>query len=355
MLCNYPLLFEKNIHTLVWGTEAWEVSAVPSSPCIVANGPLKGRDIISVIDEFGPDILGDAVYEEFGGKLPLLVKFIDAKKDLSIQVHPDDRLAMERHQCFGKTEMWYIISAEPGASILAGFKEELSPEEYKRRVADGTIVDALARHEVHPGDVFFIPAGRVHAICGGVYLAEVQQSSDITYRLYDYNRPGLDGKPRQLHTELAADAINYRVEKDYRTYYGNTIGRAAKVIDTPFFDVRVMDLDKRSLANGQPFILSGRPKGFHRKLKKYNSFIISMCISGKCQITLRNSEQPIQVLGNKETMPHSVTLSAGESCLIPACCADYDIIPISLDTRVLETHIDRRKRPWWKRSKRNEE
>ena len=349
MLCHYPLLFEKNLHTLVWGTESWEVSAVPTSPCTVANGPLRGRDIISVIDEYGPSILGDAVFEEYGGKLPLLVKFIDAKKDLSIQVHPDDRLAMERHHCFGKTEMWYIIAAEPGASILAGFKEPLTPEDYKRRVADGTIVDALARHEVHPGDVFFIPAGRVHAICGGVYLAEVQQSSDITYRLYDYNRPGLDGKPRQLHTELAADAINYLVEKDYRTYYGNTLGHAAKVIDTPFFDVRVMDLDKRSLSNGQPFRLSGKQRGFHRNLKKYHSFVISMCISGKCQITLRNDGEPIQVMGKEASLPQSVTLSAGESCLIPACCADYDIIPISLDTRILETHIDRRKKAWWRR------
>ena len=344
MLCNYPLLFEKNIHTLVWGTESWEVSAVPSSPCIVANGPLKGRDIISVIDEFGPEILGDTVYEEFDGKLPLLVKFIDAKKDLSIQVHPNDALAMERHQCFGKTEMWYIIAAEPGASILAGLKEELTPEDYKRRVADGTIVDALARHEVHPGDVFYIPAGRIHAICGGVYLAEVQQSSDITYRLYDYNRPGLDGKPRQLHTELAADAIDFRVEKDYRTYYGNTIGHAAKVIDTPFFDVRVMDLDKRSLANGQKITISGKPRGFHRKLTKYHSFVISMCISGKCLITLRDNGQPVQVLGKDEAIPQSVFLSAGESCLIPASCADYDIVPISLDTRILETHIDRKKK-----------
>ena len=343
MSCSYPLLFEKNIHTLVWGTESWEVSAVPSSPCIIANGPLKGRDIISVIDEYGADILGDKVCEEYGGKLPLLVKFIDAKKDLSIQVHPDDRLAMERHQCFCKTEMWYIISAEPGASILAGLKEHLTPEDYKRRVADGTIVDALARHEVHPGDVFYIPAGRIHAICGGVYLAEVQQSSDITYRLYDYNRPGLDGKPRQLHTELAADAIDFRVERDYRTYYGNTVGHAAKVIDTPFFDVRVMDLDRRSLANGHWPMISGLPRGFHRNLKKYHSFIISMCISGRCQITIRPDGQPVQVLGKDEAMPQSVTLSAGESCLIPACCADYDITPIGLDTRILETHIDRKK------------
>jgi mannose-6-phosphate isomerase len=287
------------------------VSAVPSSPCIVANGPLKGRDIISVIDEYGPDILGDAVYEEFGGKLPLLVKFIDAKKDLSIQVHPDDRLAMERHQCFGKTEMWYIISAEPGASILAGFKEELSPEDYKRRVADGTIVDTLARHEVHPGDVFFIPAGRVHAICGGVYLAEVQQSSDITYRLYDYNRPGLDGKPRQLHTELAAEALDYHVEQDYRTNYDESADRAIQIIDSPYFDVRIMHITAP----------------FHRNLLKYDSFIISTCTEGRCKIRIRSTG-------------HCIDLHCGHSVLIPAAIADYDVEPIGDSVRLLDAFVD---------------
>ena len=156
--------------------------------------------------------------------------------------------------------------------------------------------------------------------------------------------PG-NGKPRQLHTELAADAIDFRVEKDYRTYYGNTMGHAAKVIDTPFFDVRVMDLDKRSLANGQKLTISGKLRGFHRKMKKYHSFVISMCISGRCLITLRdNAEQPPP----DPDFPRSVILSAGESCLIPACCADYDIVPISLVTRILETHIDRKKPSWWK-------
>jgi mannose-6-phosphate isomerase len=267
MLCNYPLLFEKNIHTLVWGTESWEVSAVPSSPCIVANGPLKGRDIISVIDEFGPEILGDTVYEEFDGKLPLLVKFIDAKKDLSIQVHPNDTLAMERHQCFGKTEMWYIIAAEPGASILAGLKEELTPEDYKRRVADGTIVDALARHEVHPGDVFYIPAGRVHTIGAGILLADIQQTSDITYRIYDYNRPGLDGKPRQLHTELAAEALDYRVYDNYRTLWQNQ-GSVSNCLTTPFFTVN-------HISATQPLRLNRNER---------NSFVILSALKGNCQL-----------------------------------------------------------------------
>lgn len=339
----YPLQFQPNLHTVVWGGnrlvsykgiteemmpdgitidspigESWEVSAVESSPCTIANGSLKGRDLISVVQEYGAALLGNAVFKQYDGKFPLLVKFIEAKKDLSIQVHPNDALAMQRHGKFGKTEMWYIIDAEPGASLYAGFKEQITPYEYKKRVEDGTICDVLARHEVHAGDVFYIPAGRIHAICGGIMLAEVQQSSDITYRIFDYNRPGLDGKPRQLHTELAVDAIDYHVEKDYRTHYGDTTERAAQVIDTPFFDVRVMDIKEP----------------FHRNLLKYDSFIISMCIKGSCRISLRNYD------GEQKT----IEMPQGNSCLIPASIADYDIIPLSANTRVLETHIDNQDR-----------
>ena len=333
----YPLLFEPNLHTIVWGGErlcpykgltpsnepigeSWEVSAVDSSPCTIANGELKGRDLISVVKEYGRALLGDAVYDQYDGKLPLLVKFIDAQKDLSIQVHPNDKLAKKLHNKFGKTEMWYIIDAEPGAALYSGFKEKISKEEYKRRVADGTICDVLAKHEVHPGDVFFIPAGRVHAICGGILLAEVQQSSDVTYRIFDYNRPGLDGKPRELHTDLAAQAIDFKVSPEYRTYYGNTKDKAAQVIDTPYFDVRVMDIDTT----------------FHRNLIKYDSFIISMCIKGDCKISLRNYE------GQEK----EIVLKEGHSCLIPASLANYDITPLKGSSRILETHIDRKNRSW---------
>lgn len=333
----YPLLFEPNMHVIVWGGEnlqtykglqstgepigeSWEVSAVEASPCTVANGPLKGRDLISVVEDFGEELLGNAVFKQYKGKLPLLVKFIDAKRDLSIQVHPNDQLAAERHGKFGKTEMWYVIDAEPGAYLYAGFKEPITKEEYRQRVADGTICDVLARHEVKPGDVFYIPAGRVHAICGGIMLAEVQQSSDVTYRIYDYNRPGLDGKPRELHTDLAADAIDFKVIPDYRTYYGNAHERAVPVIDTPYFDVRVMDIEEP----------------FHRNLVKYDSFIISMSIKGEVTIRLRTNDASIPV--------RELTLKQGYSCLIPATLADYDIIPATPMARILETHIDHKVR-----------
>ena len=230
----YPLLFEPNLHSVVWGGdqlrpykglastdepigESWEVSAVPSSTSIIANGTWKGKDLISVINEHPEAILGKAVHQKYHGQLPLLVKFIDAKRDLSIQVHPNDEMAQREHGKMGKSEMWYVIRADKGAHLYAGFKQEITPDEYQRRIEDGSITEVLADHQVKAGDVFYLPAGRVHAICGGIMLAEVQQSSDVTYRIYDYHRPGLDGKPRELHTALAAKALDYHVEKNYTT------------------------------------------------------------------------------------------------------------------------------------------
>lgn len=307
----YPLLFEENLHTLVWGWERWEVSAVPSSTSIISNGAWKGRDLISVINEHPDAILGVKVNQRYHGQLPLLVKFIDAKKDLSIQVHPNDEMAMREHGKMGKSEMWYIIKADEGAHLYAGFKQSITPYEYQKRVEDGSIIEVLADHQVKAGDVFYLPAGRVHAICGGILLAEVQQSSDVTYRIFDYNRPGLDGKPRELHTKLAAQALDYHVEENYRTEYTDASNRAVQIIDTPYFDVRVMEISKP----------------FHRNLLKYDSFIISMCIEGDCKIVIRSTGEEL-------------TLREGSSTLIPAAIADYDVIPAHGTTRLLDAFID---------------
>ena len=327
-----PLLFEPNLHTVVWGGhqlqpykgleptaepigESWEVSAVPSSPSIISNGEWNGRDLNAVIAEHPEEILGKAVNERFGGKLPLLVKFIDAERDLSIQVHPNDEMARREHGKMGKSEMWYIIKAEPGSHLYAGFKQEITTDEYQQRIADGTITEVLADHQVKAGDVFYLPAGRVHAICGGILLAEVQQSSDVTYRIYDYNRPGMDGKPRELHTELAAKALDYHVEKNYRTEYNDTDNRAVQIIDTPYFDVRVMELS-------QPF---------HRNLIKYDSFVISSCLKGDCMIRIRETGEEL-------------LLKEGHSTLIPAAIADYDVTPLHGKTRLLDAFIDNKDR-----------
>lgn len=318
----YPLLFEPNLHSVVWGGnqlrpykglestdepigESWEVSAVPTSTSIISNGEDQGRDLISVINDNPEAILGKAVNEKYRGKLPLLVKFIDAKKDLSIQVHPNDEMAMCKHGKMGKSEMWYIIKADEGAHLYAGFQKEITPEDYQRRIADGTITEVLADHQVKDGDVFYLPAGRVHAICGGILLAEVQQSSDVTYRIYDYNRLGIDGKPRELHTELAAKALDYHVEANYRTEYNENTNKAVQIIDSPYFDVRVMEISKP----------------FHRDLRKYDSFVISMCIEGDCVIRVRATGEEI-------------LLQQGYSTLIPAVIADYDVIPQKGATRL---------------------
>ena len=328
----YPLLFEPNLHKVVWGGhqlrpykglepsdepigEGWEVSAVPSSTSIISNGWCQGRDLVSVINDYPEEILGKAVNEKYQGKLPLLVKFIDAKKDLSIQVHPNDEMAQREHGKMGKSEMWYVIKADEGAHLYAGFKQNITPYEYQKRVEDGTITDVLADHPVKAGDVFYLPAGRVHAICGGIMLAEVQQSSDVTYRIYDYNRPGMDGKPRELHTELAAQALDYHVEENYRTEYADNTNKAIQVIDTPYFDVRVMKISN----------------SFHRDLRKYDSFIISMCIEGDCMIKLRGN-------GGEE-----VHLKEGHNTLIPAAIANYDVLPIKGSTRLLDAFVDNQK------------
>lgn len=328
----YPFLFEPNLHPVVWGGnqlcpykgleptdepigESWEVSAVPTSTSIIANGEWKGKDLISVINEYPDEILGKKVNEKYNGKLPLLVKFIDAKRDLSIQVHPNDEMAQREHGKMGKSEMWYIIKADEGAHLYAGFKQKITPYEYQKRVEDGSITEVLADHQVKAGDVFYLPAGRVHAICGGIMLAEVQQSSDVTYRIFDYNRPGMDGKPRELHTELAAKALDYHVEKNYRTEYSETSDKAVQIIDSPYFDVRVMEIN-------QPM---------HRNLIKYDSFIISMCIAGDCKIRIRSTQDEI-------------ILKEGHSTLIPATIADYDIIPLNGTSKLLDAFIDNKDR-----------
>lgn len=324
----YPLLFQPNLHPVVWGGrrlrpykglassadpigESWEVSAVPSSTSIVSNGEWSGKQLTEVIASDPQAWLGKSVAERYGNRLPLLVKFIDAEKDLSIQVHPNDEMAMKRHGKMGKTEMWYVIDAQPGSFLYAGFNKQITPEEYRQRVENGTIMEVLAKHSVKPGDVFFLPAGRVHAICGGILLAEVQQSSDVTYRIYDYNRLGMDGKPRELHTSLAAEALDYEVQSEYRTVYRTRENRANHMIDSPYFSVRVTDIS--------------RP--FHRSLMKYDSFIISMCIAGDCHIRMRATG-------------HEILLHQGHSCMIPAAIADYDVIPTGDHSLILDAYLD---------------
>lgn len=324
----YPLLFEPNLHEVVWGGkkltkwkqlpaheqpvgESWEVSCVPQSVSVIANGEAKGMDLATYIAQQPAAVLGKGVAKAYDNQLPLLVKFIDAKRNLSIQVHPNDEMAARLFHKKGKSEMWYVISAEPGAYLYAGFKMPINAQEYRRLIAEGDITTVLAKHRVHPGDVFYIPAGRVHAIGEGIVLAEIQQSSDLTFRIYDYGRLGMDGKPRELHTDLAAEALDYNVYDNYRTTYSHEALKAKEVLATRYFNVRIVDTETP----------------FHRNLLKYDSFIISLCIEGDCKIKIRETGDEI-------------TLREGYSCLIPAAIADYDIIPLEEKTKVIDAYID---------------
>lgn len=251
------------LHT-IWGSELWVLSGCPGRVSRVKEGEFKGLSINELISLKKQELVGKAVYDSFGDEFPLLVKFIDAHDDLSIQVHPDEELAQKRHHCHGKTEMWYVINAEENAHLYAGLSKQISPEEYERRVKDDTIVEILAEHKAKQGDVFFLPAGRIHAICGGIYIAEIQQSSDITYRIYDYSRKGADGKLRELHTELAKDAIDYHVHDNYKTPYEKRENSEIELVKCPYFTTSLYELSE--------------PVG--KDLSRLDSFMLVMCIEG---------------------------------------------------------------------------
>ena len=323
----YPMLFEPNLHTKLWGSthlttwkelptqphigESWEVSAVPTSPSVITNGTWAGYTLNEVIRKMPEAMLGKAVATQYQNQLPILVKLIDTSDKLSVQVHPDDAMARRIHNQQGKSEMWYVIQAQEDACIYAGFQQELTPEAYAEKVANGTIIEALAKHEVHAGDVFYLPAGRIHAIGKGVLLAEVQQTSDITYRIYDYDRLDLNGEKRELHTDLAAQALDYTVYPNYRNAYQDQIDEANPCLDTEHFSVRVLSLTNPMRRNMVP----------------YDSFVIATCVQGQCTIRIRSTQD-------------EVSLREGFSCLIPAAIADYDIIPNTAETKLLESYIN---------------
>ena len=310
----YPLKFKPILKTIVWGGEkiapykeivteqkhigeSWELSGVKGNESVVENGPLAGKTIAELVKEYKGELVGKQVYENTGDEFPLLIKFIDALTDLSIQVHPDDELAAKRHNgSKGKTEMWYVVDAEPGAHLLAGLTEKITPEEYAAKVADGTITDVLARHDVHPGDVFFLPAGRIHAICGGCFIAEIQQTSDITYRIYDYGRLGLDGKPREVHTELAKDAIDYKVYDNYRTEYTPVQDEEIELVSCKYFTTSIFDLTLP----------------YAKDLSEIDSFLVVMCLSGQ---------------GSLEVDGEELSVHQGETVLIPASADDVCFVP----------------------------
>ena len=304
------LKFAPLLMHLVWGIESWEISAVPGKETLVSEGKYAGRSITSLAEEFKGMLLGEKVYAATGTQFPLLIKFIDARADLSIQVHPNDALAAARHNgSKGKTEMWYVVGAEPGAHLLSGLSQAITSEEYERRVADGSITEVLSRYEVKPGDVFYLPAGRIHAIGAGCYIAEIQQTSDITYRIYDYGRMGLDGKPRELHTELAKDAIDYTVLSDYRCTYSPARNKEVRLVNCPYFTTSLWEADRT----------------VRKDLSGLDSFVVAICLSGEAMLATEESQ---------------VSIRQGETVLIPASAQSLEIVPGGENVKLLTSCIE---------------
>jgi mannose-6-phosphate isomerase len=257
----YPLQFEPILKGRIWGGEklktilnkpilskitgeSWELSTVEGDISVVANGELKGKSLMELIDEAPNEILGANVYKRFGKQFPLLFKYLDAREDLSIQVHPNDKLAKERHNSFGKTEMWFVIQADSDARIIAGFKDNSSKEEYLEHLNNKTLVSILDDVKAKAGDVFFLESGTVHAIGAGLVVAEIQQTSDITYRLYDFDRKDAQGNTRELHVDLALDAINYnKVETQKK--YTSEVNNSNVVVDCPYFTTNFIPLENK--------------------------------------------------------------------------------------------------------------
>lgn len=285
--------------------ESWEISGVKDNETVVANGEYKGQKLNEVLAQLKEKLVGKDNYQRYGDQFPLLIKFIDARQQLSIQVHPTDELAQRCGYPRGKTEMWYVMKSDPLASLRSGLKREITPEEYKQMVEDDTITDALAEYSVQDGDVFFLPAGRIHSIGAGCFLAEIQETSDVTYRIYDFKRKDKDGNYRQLHTAEAAECIDYTVESDYQTHYQPVKNQGVELVSCKHFTTSVYDLN-------EPMLLD---------YSELDSFVILIAMEGS---------GTLQVDGGEVT-----SFAAGESVLIPATAQQVVVTGV---VKFLETY-----------------
>jgi len=303
----YPLQFQPILKDRIWGGtklkthlnkpiisditgESWEISSVENDVSIIANGFFEGKSLNELINEFPESVLGTKVYKQFGKKFPLLFKYLDASEDLSIQVHPNDQLAKIRHNSFGKTEMWYVMQADVDARLIVGFKEKSSPEKYLKSLNNKTIIDILDVKKVKKGDVFFIETGTVHAIGSGTVIAEIQQTSDITYRIYDFDREDAHGNIRELHVDLALDAINYNVVDAKKNYF-KVKNEANLMVDCPYFTTNFIPLDGERKCN-----------------KNKQSFSVYMCVEGVFELIYKEDVYKYKT---------------GDTLLIPAEMTDF--------------------------------
>ena len=324
----YPIKFKPRVKERIWGGkailerkgkavsrlakdklygESWDLSSVKGDISVVANGMLKGNNLEEIIEVYMGELVGEQNFERYGLEFPLLIKYLDCNDRLSVQVHPDDELAEERHQSFGKTEAWYVAECKPGAAIYLGFKDlNTTREEYIAAVAESRLEQMLNRVEVHKGDIFFIPAGTVHALGAGIEVVEVQQTSDVTYRIYDWDRVDAEGKGRELHTALAVDAIDFEADAELlHKKYDVAKGGEAKVIESPYFTMAIQDVDGR--------------KELDRSM--LDSFVVYICLEGSTRIWADGVEE---------------SLVAGELVLVPAECCDVEF---EGEARLMEVYI----------------
>ena len=287
--------------------ESWEVSGVENEVSVVSNGVLKGESLDQLIKTYSSDFVGDKVYQQFGEKFPLLIKFIDAKTDLSIQVHPNDIQAKEKHNSLGKTEMWYVTQADKNASLIVGFKKDTTEEEYVKHLNDNSLLEILNVDKVQEGDVYFIPAGRVHAIGAGVMVAEIQETSDVTYRIYDWQRTDSEGNFRELHTKDALQVIDFKPKKNYKTNYDVLKNDVSSLVDCKYFTTNFLKLDKL-------FSVNHNTK---------DSFVVYMCVKGNAVFESDFSKEMIE---------------KGETLVVPACLKEFIIKPLG-DVELLEVYI----------------
>lgn len=322
----YPLKFKSIYKEKIWGGnnlkttlnkdiaanrnigESWEISGVDENVSVVKNGFLADNKLDELIEIYMGDLVGDRIFDQFGIEFPLLIKFIDANDVLSIQVHPDDELARKRHNSHGKTEMWYIVHAEEGAELISGFNHDMDQKQYLKYLSNDELPQILNSEKVKAGDVFFIPAGRVHAIGAGIVLAEIQQTSDITYRIFDWNRKDAQGNERELHTEQALDAIDFKVYDQYKTEYSEALNTSSKIVQTKYFQTNILTLNQN----------------MEKNYITLDSFVIYMCLEGALEIEYAETEK--------------VTVHKGETVLVPAVIEHFILRPV-LQCKVLEVYI----------------
>lgn len=321
----YPLKFKPIFKDKIWGGEkvktlyglnfaplpncgeVWSLSGYPENISLVQNGFLAGNDLNEIIEVYMGDLLGEKVFEKFGEEFPLLIKLIDSNDWLSIQVHPGDELAQKRHNANGKTEMWYALDAEKGAELISGFNKKVTKEEYLKHLQDKSLKEILNFERVTTGDVFYMPAGRVHALGPGLVIAEIQQTSDLTYRIYDFDRVDDEGNSRQLHNDLALDAIDFNFYPNYKTKYLQKQNQTVSLVKSPYFITNLLDFDKP----------------IDKDYTSLDSFVIYLCTKGSCKVI---------------TASHEEHLVMGDTMLLPASLSEIKLEP-SPSAKLLEVYI----------------